>query len=91
MGIIPQRFCSLLKLKIGRLVGKKILDHNLVSHQFWVTWPNKLKQKGHYDAAKGRKRRLQIADNDGDSDFPEVLRKIFISLINKINLSLIHI
>ena len=69
MGIIPQAFCSLLKVKLGRMVGKKILDHNLVSLQFWASWPNKLKQKGHYDASKGKKRLLaQMATNDEEEE-----------------------
>ena len=46
----------MLKLKLGRLVGKKVLDHSLVSLEFWTGFQKKLNQIVTYDEKKRKEK-----------------------------------
>ena len=65
---VPEKFTSLLRFKLGRLVGKGVLDHSLVCLDFWVQLPNRLRQIGFYDERKRQKKlRDSLAElSDGE-------------------------
>ena len=75
--LIPVEFASLLRCKLGSLVGKDILEHALVSLDFWLNMPKKIQQMAHYDE-RVRKRKsdgaLVASSSSSSSFYPPVVK-----------------
>ena len=53
--LIPQSFCNLLKMTVGKMVTDNILDPSLNSNDFWRAFSKKFKSAQSYDRTKKRK------------------------------------
>ena len=58
---MPQKFASLLRISLGKLVGSGDLDPNLVNLDFWVNLPKKFQAIHNYDEGKKKKKMAKEA------------------------------